>query len=98
MPAAQEGKAYNAQSQPIPLGGEEKRDAIAAARTAEDLWQVIGEDSWSVVPIQSTLHPNLTLEGTRLTLVRLNPILNPKPWLPPTARWHTACTQHMPVA
>ena len=87
----QDGMAYNANSKPVPLGSEEKREAIRRAETAGDMWAAIGEDSWAVVPIDSSLHPGQTLEGTRLTVVRhsltsLRPV---------TATWHTpSCVPH----
>ncbi len=34
-------------------------------------WQVLREDSWVVVPIESSREPGGTLEGTRLTLVKV---------------------------
>ena len=33
--------------------------------------QVLREDSWVVVPIDSSREPGATLEGTRLTLVKV---------------------------
>lgn len=65
----QDGRAFNASSNPIPLGSETKQEAIRRAETADDLWAAVGEDSWAVVPIQSLLHPGASLEGTRLTVV-----------------------------
>eukprot|EP00951_Prasinocladus_malaysianus_P042820 scaffold525755_cov33-Prasinocladus_malaysianus.AAC.1 len=35
------------------------------------MWHAIGTDSWIVVPISSTRDPSAMLEGTRLTLVRM---------------------------
>ena len=35
--------------------------------TAPELWDVIGTDSWVVVPIQSKFRPGHKMEGTRLT-------------------------------
>ena len=53
----------------MPLAGEAGRAAVAAASSAEALWQAIGVDSWAVVPIASASRPGHALEGTRLTLV-----------------------------
>jgi hypothetical protein len=55
----------------VPLGGVEKREAIGEAQTAEDMWKAVGVDSWVVVPIESISRTGHQLEGTRLTLVRL---------------------------
>ncbi|BDA45969.1 probable UDP-N-acetylglucosamine-peptide N-acetylglucosam at N-terminal half [Coccomyxa sp. Obi] len=86
---AEEGKAYDAQNEAIPLAGEHKQSqacpksflalsdscghqqCIAEARSAEDMWRAIGTDSWIVVPIASAARPGHTMEGTRLTLVKL---------------------------
>ena len=35
-----EGHAFDAQNRPIPCGSQEQVDAIKAAKTAEDMWQV----------------------------------------------------------
>lgn len=67
--AAQEGRATDAENRAVPLVGEATREAIRAAKTAEDLWQAIRVDSWAVVPIASAWRPGHVLEGTRLTLV-----------------------------
>ena len=66
----QEGKAFDAKSKPIQLD-EGKLNALKQANTVEKLWQAIGEDYWTVVPISSTQNPDQTLEGTRLTVVSL---------------------------
>ena len=65
----QEGKAIAADDKPIPLAGDETIESIQRADTAGQMWAAIGQDSYSIVPIQSTLHPEATLEGTRLTVV-----------------------------
>ena len=65
----QEGRATDAENRAVPLEGEATREAIRAAKTAEDLWQAIRVDSWAVVPIASAWRPGHVLEGTRLTLV-----------------------------
>ncbi len=65
----QDGKAYDANNMPIPLAGEHKQAEVADAKTAEDMWRAIGDDSWVVVPIQAAARPGHSMEGTRLTLV-----------------------------
>ncbi|GLI61283.1 hypothetical protein VaNZ11_003633 [Volvox africanus] len=67
----QEGHAFDANNRTIPVGSESQREAIHAARTAEDMYQVIAQDSWVVVPIHSVAREGHMLEGTRLTLVRV---------------------------
>ncbi|KXZ44388.1 hypothetical protein GPECTOR_68g359 [Gonium pectorale] len=66
-----EGHAFDAANRAVPVGSEAQREAIRAARTAEDMYHVIRQDSWVVVPIQSVSRPGHSLEGTRLTLVRV---------------------------
>ncbi|KAK9817959.1 hypothetical protein WJX72_004923 [[Myrmecia] bisecta] len=66
-----EGHSFDASNNPVPLGGDQKRADIAAAKTAEELWQVIGVDSWAVVHIESCSRAGHSMEGTRLTLVKL---------------------------
>ncbi|KAG2444526.1 hypothetical protein HXX76_001272 [Chlamydomonas incerta] len=66
-----EGHAFDANNNTIPVGSEAQRAAIRAAKTAEDMYQVIQQDSWVVVPIHSVARPEHMLEGTRLTLVRV---------------------------
>ena len=65
----QDGKAFDANNAPIPLAGEHKQAELADAKTAEDMWRAIGDDSWVVVPIQAAARPGHSMEGTRLTLV-----------------------------
>ncbi|GAX83792.1 hypothetical protein CEUSTIGMA_g11217.t1 [Chlamydomonas eustigma] len=65
-----EGHAFDAQNRPIPCGSPEQVAGIKAASTAEDMYQVIRDDSWVVVPIHSIHRPGKTMEGTRLTLVK----------------------------
>ena len=67
----QEGKAIAANDSVIPLVGEETIESIERAETAGQMWAAIGQDSYSVVPIQSTLNSQAKLEGTRLTIVWL---------------------------
>ncbi|PNW88256.1 hypothetical protein CHLRE_01g021450v5 [Chlamydomonas reinhardtii] len=66
-----EGHAFDANNNTIPVGSEAKRAAIRAARTAEDMYQVLQQDSWVVVPIHSVARADHMMEGTRLTLVRV---------------------------
>ncbi|PNH05026.1 Tetratricopeptide repeat protein 13 [Tetrabaena socialis] len=66
-----EGHAFDASNRTIPVGSDAQREAIRAARTAEDMYQVILQDSWVVVPIHSVAREERTMEGTRLTLVRV---------------------------
>ena len=132
--ALEGGRAFDAANRPIALGADDKREAVARARTAWELYEVIGwvvirdkgrererrggrwgtgveerraaawciarrkaglaapfqkarpethkkhkhqtpnthsADSWVVVPLESAATPGATLEGTRLTLVRV---------------------------
>ena len=71
----QEGRAHNAASELFGLS-DSMRAGIAAASTAEEMWRAIGQDCWIVVPIASLAHPELTLEGSRLTLVSCWPRAN----------------------
>lgn len=66
----QEGKAIAANDEPILLEGEEVIESVERADSPGQMWTAIGQDSYSVVPIQSTLHPDVQLEGTRLTVVQ----------------------------
>lgn len=56
---------------PILLAGEETMDALKRAENPGQMWAAIGQDSYVVVPIESTIHPEQELEGTRLTVVSL---------------------------
>lgn len=67
----QEGKAIAANDEPILLEGEEVIESVQRADSPGQMWTAIGQDSYSVVPIQSTLHSETQLEGTRLTVVQL---------------------------
>ena len=66
-----EGHAFDAQNRPIPCGSPEQVEAIKSASTAEDVYHVVRADSWVVVPIHSIHRPGQTMEGTRLTLVKV---------------------------
>ncbi len=41
----------------VGLASEDKQAEVQAAKTAGDMWQAIGKDSWVVVPIASTSRP-----------------------------------------
>jgi tetratricopeptide (TPR) repeat protein len=66
-----DGHAFDAQNRPLPCGSATQRGAIQSATTAQDMYAVIGTDSWVVVHIKSVLRPGMTMEGTRLTLVKV---------------------------
>ncbi|KAL3145349.1 hypothetical protein ABBQ38_001606 [Trebouxia sp. C0009 RCD-2024] len=68
---AQEGHTFDAKNKPVPLASEDKQAEVQAAKTAADMWKAIGKDSWVVVPIASTSRPGHTMEGTRLTIVKV---------------------------
>ncbi|KAL3144958.1 hypothetical protein ABBQ32_003464 [Trebouxia sp. C0010 RCD-2024] len=68
---AQEGHTFDAKNKPVPLASEDKQAEVQAAKTAADMWRAIGKDSWVVVPIASTSRPGHTMEGTRLTIVKV---------------------------
>ncbi|KAI3429879.1 hypothetical protein D9Q98_010190 [Chlorella vulgaris] len=68
---ATERRATDAHELPVLLDTEEKLEAVAAAQTAQDMWQAMGTDCWAVVPIDSSVRPGHTLEGTRLTIVSM---------------------------
>ena len=38
----QQGHAHDAATQPVPLGSDDKRDAIGRAATAWDMYKIIG--------------------------------------------------------
>ncbi|DBA80252.1 hypothetical protein WJX79_002480 [Trebouxia sp. C0005] len=68
---AQEGHTFDANNKPVGLASEDKQAEVQAAQTAGDMWKAIGKDSWVVVPIASTSRPGHTMEGTRLTIVKV---------------------------
>lgn len=47
-----------------------KREAIASAAGLEEVYAAIGEDFWVVCPCKSSIHNEVLLEGTRLTLCK----------------------------
>ncbi|WIA19383.1 hypothetical protein OEZ85_004006 [Tetradesmus obliquus] len=49
----EKGHAYDAQNREVGLGGEDKQEAVRKARSALELYRVIGQDSWVVVPLHS---------------------------------------------
>jgi len=66
---AQDGRAFDANSKPIPLAGEHKQAEIQDATTAEEMWRAIGEDCWVIVSIDSSARIGHKMEGTRLNVV-----------------------------
>lgn len=47
--------------------------ALAQASTLDDIWAIIKQDFYVIIPCKSTFQPDCVYEGTRLTLVRVNP-------------------------
>ena len=72
LACVQDGKAFDGNNKPIPLAGEHKQAELQDAKTAEEMWKAIGQDSWVVVPVESITRPGRIVEGTRLQLVRHN--------------------------
>ncbi|GAB4814575.1 hypothetical protein N2152v2_001621 [Parachlorella kessleri] len=68
---AKEGHAFDAENKEVPLDSEDRRRQVAEARTAGDMWQALGKDAWVVVPIESSQRSGHSMEGTRLTVVKL---------------------------
>ena len=66
-----EGGATDADNVAVDLSSAAAQARVAAATTAKELWQAVGRDAWVVVPIASTSREGHTLEGTRLTVVKL---------------------------
>ncbi|MEW5314536.1 MAG: hypothetical protein WDW38_006026 [Sanguina aurantia] len=66
-----EGHSFDAQNRIVALDSSSQQEAIGAAQTPEDMYLVIQQDSWVVVPIASVSRPTHTMEGTRLTLVKV---------------------------
>eukprot|EP00775_Hariotina_reticulata_P011921 gene11921-12065_t len=69
----EKGHAYDAQNRPVPLGSEDKQEAVRKARTALELYRVIG-CVWEQLLL--LLHPAGSTAGqlgggTRLTLVKV---------------------------
>ncbi|CAI5463034.1 unnamed protein product [Closterium sp. Yama58-4] len=60
---------WNGLNNPVEITPEMKKQ-IKAAKDAEELWKVIGEDYWVVTPCYSTATPGYVMNGTRLTMVR----------------------------
>jgi hypothetical protein len=46
------------------------KQIISCAATLDDVYAIIGEDFWVVCPCMSSIHNELLLEGTRLTLCK----------------------------
>lgn len=45
---------------------------VRAAKDVHELWSVVGRDYWVVTPCYSTAVPGYVMNGTRLTMVRMN--------------------------
>ncbi|KAF8058901.1 SRFR1 [Scenedesmus sp. PABB004] len=57
------GHAYDAANREVPLGSAEKQEAVRRATTALELYNIIGQDSWVVVPLHSLLKAQQAAEG-----------------------------------
>ncbi|KAG1678968.1 hypothetical protein FOA52_013031 [Chlamydomonas sp. UWO 241] len=66
-----DGHAFDAQNRPLACGSAQQQESIRKATTSQDMYAVIGNDSWVVVHINSVLRPGAMMEGTRLTLVKV---------------------------
>ena len=74
-----EGRAYSAKDDVLVVQSDEQRKLIEHATSAEEIWQAIGEDCWVVVPVKSSVRRSgSTLEGTRLTIVKVTNDRNSK--------------------
>eukprot|EP00879_Flechtneria_rotunda_P018475 GHRR01019379.1.p1 GENE.GHRR01019379.1~~GHRR01019379.1.p1 ORF type:complete len:374 (+),score=188.43 GHRR01019379.1:48-1169(+) len=51
----EKGHAYDAQNCEVGLGSDDKQEAVRRAKTALELYTIIGQDSWVVVPLHSLL-------------------------------------------
>jgi len=69
-----EGRAFDAHNVAVPISSQSKKKAVASATTAEQLHKALGVDCWAVVPIESISRGGHSLEGTRLTVVRVHEI------------------------
>ncbi|GFH22734.1 uncharacterized protein HaLaN_20245 [Haematococcus lacustris] len=65
-----EGHAFDASNRQVAAGSPDQVEGIHRAATASDMYQVLRQDSWLVVPISSVARPGHVMEGTRLTLVK----------------------------
>jgi hypothetical protein len=52
--ALQLGHAYDAQNREVPLGGQDKQDAVKSAKTALELYKTIGWVYCTVLPVYLT--------------------------------------------
>lgn len=62
-------KAYNSNNEEIKISASDKQ--IKEASTTGEMYSIIGQDSWVIVPITSLANPSEKMEGTRLTLVKI---------------------------
>jgi hypothetical protein len=65
----QDGFTFNAQNNKVGVSGPSKKDEVARAAHAWEMYREINEDSWVVLHIKSAARPPALMEGTRLTLV-----------------------------
>jgi len=68
--AMEDGGTNKADNCHVPVEGI-VRERFAAAATPQEVWEAAGDDCWNVVRVASTHRPGRTLEGTRLTVVRV---------------------------
>ena len=68
--ALRTGHVYDAHSKAVRLDAS-RLTALTGATTAEEYWSAVGQDSWVVVPVESTTREGHIMEGTRLTVVNL---------------------------
>lgn len=64
-----QGYVCDADNKHVAIGTQEQRLALGSADSAMSLWNVVGQDFWVVVPINSSVRPGHVMEGTRLTCV-----------------------------
>eukprot|EP00210_Caulerpa_lentillifera_P002409 g2310.t1 len=62
-------KAYNSKNEEIKISASDQE--ILKASTTGEMYSIIGQDSWVIVPIRSLAQPSEIMEGTRLTLVKM---------------------------
>lgn len=65
-----EGRVFDADNKEVIVDTQKRLSQVAAARTAQDMWQALGTDCWVVVPISSSTRSGHSMEGTRLTMVK----------------------------
>ncbi|POO00767.1 N-terminal acetyltransferase A, auxiliary subunit [Trema orientale] len=64
-------QVYNKADDVIALSGDEKLQDIMDAKSCSDLYRAIGEDFWLATWCSSTAFEGKRLEGTRITLVKM---------------------------